>query len=367
MPETPFLINLRTKGRHRPHMTQETMPYTPAETRYHNTPGWFRRCGRTGLVLPAISIGCWHNFGDPGTDAAHHTEEASLHENAKAMLFTSFDNGITHFDLANNYGPAPGAAETRVGRILKDNFAGYRDELIISSKAGYGMWPGPYGDGGSRKYLLASLDQSLKRLQLDYVDIFYSHRFDSNTPLEETLGALDTAVRQGKALYVGISSYSGEQTRQAVAICKANGFVVPIIHQPSYSLLNRRIEADLLPATEEAGMGVIAFCPLDQGLLTDKYLNGVPNDSRAKQESGALSENRVTPELVEKLKKLNTVAQGRGQSLAQMALSWTLRDSRVTSALIGASRPGQIVENVKAAEKTAFASDELAAIDAALK
>lgn len=341
--------------------------YTPDDNRYTNTSGWFRRCGRSGLHLPLISMGCWHNFGDPGTDAAHHADETSLHENAKTMLFASFDNGITHFDLANNYGPAPGAAETRVGRILKENFQGYRDELIISSKAGYWMWPGPYGEWGSRKYLLSSLDQSLKRLQLDYVDIFYSHRFDPNTPLEETMGALDSAVKQGKALYAGISSYSGEQTRRAEAVCKANGFVTPIIHQPSYSMLNRRVETDLLPATEDTGMGVIAFCPLSQGLLTNKYLNGIPDDSRAKQEKGFLQESAVTPELVGKLKKLNTIAADRGQSLAQMALSWTLRDSRVTSALIGASRPAQIIENCKAAEKVVFASDELEAIETALK
>lgn len=346
--------------------TNTPTSYQPANSRYDTKTGWFRRCGNSGLSLPAISIGCWHNFGDPGTDAAHHQDEASFHENAQSMLFASFDNGITHFDLANNYGPAPGAAETRVGRILKENFAGYRDELIISTKAGYRMWAGPYGEWGSRKYLLASLDQSLKRLQLDYVDIFYSHRFDPNTPLEETLGALDSAVHQGKALYAGISSYSGEQTRRAKAICQANGFVMPIIHQPSYSMLNRWVESDLLPATEDAGMGVIAFCPLSQGLLTNKYLNGIPADSRAKQPDSALQESAVTPELVEKLKKLNAIASDRGQSLAQMALSWVLRHNRVTSALIGASRPAQIVENCKAAEKTTFSSDELAAIEAAL-
>ena len=331
-----------------------TEDYKPSDSRYETTPGWFRRSGRSGLRLPAISIGCWHNFGDPGTDAAKHTDEAALHENAKAILFASFDNGITHFDLANNYGPAPGAAERRVGRILKENFEGYRDELIISTKAGYWMWPGPYGEWGSRKYLLASLDQSLERLQLDYVDIFYSHRPDPNTPLEETLGALDSAVRQGKALYAGISSYSGELTRRVETVCKANGFVRPIIHQPSYSLLNRWVENDLLPATADTGIGVIAFCPLAQGLLTNKYLNGIPDDSRAKQESGFLKEEAVTPEMVAKLKRLNSLAADRGQSLAQMALSWVLRDSRVTSALIGASRPAQIAENVKAAEKNRF-------------
>ncbi len=283
------------------------------------------------------------------------------------MLFAAFDNGITHFDLANNYGPGPGAAETRVGHILKQNFKGYRDELLISTKAGYGMWKGPYGEWGSRKYLLSSLDQSLKRLQLDYVDIFYSHRFDPNTPLEETLGALDSAVRQGKALYSGVSNYSGEQTRRVKATCEAKGYIQPIIHQPSYSMLNRWVEGDLLPATEDAGMGVIAFCPLAQGLLTSKYLVGIPEDSRAKQEKGFLRESSVTPELIEKVKKLNVIAMDRGQSLAQMALSWVLRDGRVTSALIGASRPSQIIENVKAAEKTSFAPTDLDAIEAILK
>jgi L-glyceraldehyde 3-phosphate reductase len=343
-----------------------TAEYAPSPNRYENTPGWFRRCGNTGLLLPAISIGCWHNFGDPGTDAAHHQDEASFHSNAQAILFASFDNGITHFDLANNYGPKPGAAETRVGRILQENFKGYRDELIISSKAGYWMWPGPYGEWGSRKYLLSSLDQSLKRLQLNYVDIFYSHRFDPNTPLEETMGALDTAVRSGKALYVGISSYNAEQTQRALDVCKANGYVKPIIHQPSYSILNRWIEPELMNTTGENGVGLIAFCPLSQGLLTNKYLNGIPEDSRAKQESGALGEGAITTELVEKLKKLNTIASERGQSLAQMALSWVLRDNRMTSALIGASRPGQVIENVKAAEKVSFTPEELVAIDLAV-
>ncbi len=329
--------------------------------------GWFRRCGRTGLHLPAISLGCWHNFGDPGTDAARHTDEASMHKSAKEMLFTAFDLGITHFDLANNYGPSPGAAETRVGRILKENFAEYRDELVISTKAGYRMWPGPYGEWGSRKYLLTSLNASLKRLQTDYVDIFYSHRFDPHTPLEETMGALDTAVRSGKALYSAISSYSADHTRQALAICEQSGFVKPILHQPSYSLINRWIEPDLYDACGELGVGLIAFCPLAQGLLTDKYLGGIPEDSRAKQPSGFLSENAVTPELVEKLKKLDAIAKERGQSLAQLSLSWVLRDSRMTSALIGASRASQIVENVKAAEKTEFSESELSAIEAALK
>jgi L-glyceraldehyde 3-phosphate reductase len=340
--------------------------YMAEESRYVNSPGWFRRCGRSGLHLPLISIGCWHNFGDPGTDAAHHADEQSMHRSAQEMLFTSFDNGITHFDLANNYGPTAGAAETRVGRILKEDLAAYRDELIISSKAGYYMWPGPYGDWGSRKYLLSSLDQSLKRLQLNYVDIFYSHRFDPHTPLEETMGALDTAVRQGKALYSGISSYSGEQTRRAIAVCEANGFIKPVIHQPSYSMLNRWVEPDLLAATGDTGIGMIAFCPLSQGLLTNKYLNGIPDDSRAKQDRSALGEDAVTEELVTKLKKLNDIASSRDQALAQMSLSWVLRDLRVTSALIGASRPSQITENIKAAEKTAFSAEELEAIESVL-
>ena len=341
-------------------------PHVAADSRYTNTEGWFRRSGRSGLRLPSISIGCWHNFGEPGTDATHHKDEESLHDNAKAMLFTAFDNGITHFDLANNYGPGPGAAEQRVGRILNENLKSYRDELIISTKAAYWMWPGPYGEWGSRKNLLASLDQSLKRLKLDYVDIFYAHRWDPETPLEETMSALDLAVRQGKALYTGVSNYSGEQTRRAATICRANGWFSPIIHQPSYSILNRWIESDLLPATTDNGIGVIAFCPLSQGLLTNKYLNGVPEDSRAKQERSFLNADAVTPQLVAKLKKLNAVASDRGQSLAQMSLSWVLRDARVTSALIGASRPSQILENIKAAEKTAFTADEIAAIDAAI-
>lgn len=341
-------------------------PYRPADSRYSSVPeGWFRRCGKTGLKLPAISLGCWHNFGDAGTDP-RQLPEAEFHANAQAMLFAAFDHGITHFDLANNYGPAPGSAELRVGKILKEDFEGYRDELIISTKAGYGMWDGPYGEWGSRKYLLASLDQSLERLGLDYVDIFYSHRPDPDTPLEETLGALDTAVRSGKALYAGISSYSGAMTLECRRICERDGLVKPIIHQPNYSMLNRGVETDLLPVTGELGMGVIAFCPLAQGLLTPKYLGEIPEDSRVKQESGFLTEDRVTPELVAKLNQLNTIAEGRSQSLAQMALSWTLRDPRMTTALIGASRPSQITENVKAAEKLDFADDELIAIEEAL-
>ncbi|HTQ10767.1 MAG TPA: aldo/keto reductase, partial [Fimbriimonadaceae bacterium] len=262
-----------------------------APDRYDRVPeGWYSRCGSSGLKLPVISLGCWHNFGDAGTDAARHTDEGSMHENARAMLFAAFDHGITHFDLANNYGPEPGAAEFRVGRILKEDFSGHRDELIVSTKAGYLMWPGPYGEWGSRKYLLASLDQSLKRLQLDYVDIFYSHRFDPETPLEETMFALDTAVRSGRALYTGISSYNAEQTRRAVEVCERNGLVRPIIHQPSYSMLNRWIEPELLEVTAAMGLGVIAFCPLSQGLLTNKYLYGIPDECRVRQPSGFLQE-----------------------------------------------------------------------------
>jgi L-glyceraldehyde 3-phosphate reductase len=343
------------------------MPYAFDPVRYSRvSEGWFRHCGRSGLKLPAISLGCWHNFGDAGTDAAGHRDEPAMHENAKAMLFTAFDHGITHFDLANNYGPHPGAAESRVGRILKDEFSSHRDELIISTKAGYTMWDGPYGDWGSRKYLLASLDQSLKRLQLDYVDIFYHHRPDPNTPLEETLSALDTAVKSGKAIYAGISNYSGIQTRRAYEVAAANHYPKPVIHQPSYSMLNRWIEPDLLPVVGELGIGVIVFCPLSQGLLTNKYLNAIPDDSRAKQPKSFLNESAVTPELQAKLRKLDAIAKQRGQSLAQMALSWTLRDSRVTTALIGASRPSQIVENVDAADKAKFSDGELAAIEEVL-
>jgi L-glyceraldehyde 3-phosphate reductase len=315
----------------------------------------YNRSGVSGLQLPAISLGLWHNFG--GVDT---------YENGRAMLRRAFDLGITHFDLANNYGPPPGSAEEMFGRMLKTDFAPYRDEMIISSKAGYTMWPGPYGDWGSRKYLIASLDQSLKRMGLDYVDIFYSHRPDPNTPLEETMGALDSVVRQGKALYVGISNYSAEQTEEAVKILKGLGTPL-VIHQPSYSMLNRWIEDGLQDVLQENGVGSIAFCPLAQGLLTNKYVNGIPTDSRAAKPVSFLSKDQVTEEVVNRVKKLNEVAVERGQNLAQMALAWVLRGGRVTSALIGASRVSQIEENVAALNNLSFSEEELNRIEDILK
>jgi L-glyceraldehyde 3-phosphate reductase len=343
------------------------MSHQAATERYDNAQGWFRRCGRSGLMLPAISIGCWHNFGRVGSDSTRSSDESAFHENCREMLFRAFDLGITHFDLANNYGPPPGAAEERVGRILNKDLRSYRDELILSTKAGWDMWPGPYGNWGSRKYLLASLDASLRRLQVDYVDIFYSHRPDPSTPLEETLGALDSAVRSGKALYSGISSYPGVTTTEVIAVCERNGFIKPIIHQPSYSLLNRGIEKDLLPVTSQHGMGVIAFCPLQQGLLTRKYLKGVPKDSRAAVPSSALSPESLNRATLGTVRDLNEIAASRGQSLAQMALAWVLRSESVTSALIGASRPEQISENVVAILSKTFSEEELARIDEVLR
>jgi L-glyceraldehyde 3-phosphate reductase len=313
----------------------------------------YNRCGGSGLVLPAVSLGLWQNFG--GADA---------YENGRAIVRRAFDLGVTHFDLANNYGPPYGSAEESFGRMLRDDLAPYRDELIVSSKAGYDMWPGPYGDGGSRKYLLASLDQSLQRLGLDYVDIYYSHRFDPATPLEETMGALDTAVRQGKALYVGISSYSAEQTRDAAAILRDLGTPL-LIHQPSYSLLNRWIEPDLLDALGELGVGCITFSPLAQGLLTDRYLDGIPEGSRASRDD-TLSRDAITDETVDRLRSLNMIAAGRRQSLAQMALAWTLRDGRVTSTLVGASSVAQLEQNLGALDRLDFSADELDAIDRVL-
>ena len=325
--------------------------YHAAATRYDSMP--YRTCGKSGLKLPAVSLGLWHNFGD-----------ATPMETQRQMLRTAFDAGITHFDLANNYGPPYGSAETNFGAHLRRDFRPYRDELIISSKAGWDMWPGPYGQGGgSRKYVLASLDQSLQRMGLDYVDIFYSHRFDPDTPLEETCGALASAVQQGKALYVGVSSYSAGKTREAAAILKSMG-VRALIHQPAYSLLNRWIEEDLLDALYDTGMGCIAFSVLAQGLLSDKYINGIPADSRINRPGGgSLKAEHLSEANLRHVRALNEVAQARGQSLAQMAIAWALRDARVTSALIGASHPQQLTELVGALQNLHFSADELAAID----
>jgi len=320
----------------------------PADDRYDRMP--YRRCGRSGLLLPAVSLGLWHNFG----------HDKSI-ESQRAILRRAFDLGITHFDLANNYGPPYGAAEENFGRVLATDFAGLRDELLISTKAGYDMWPGPYGEWGSRKYLLSSLDQSLARLGLDYVDIFYSHRFDPDTPLEETMGALDAAVRQGKALYVGISSYSAERTREAAAILRDLG-TPAVIHQPSYSMLNRWIEPELLDVLGEEGIGAIVFSPLAQGMLSTKYLDGVPEDSRA-AEGRYLTTDLITDEKLARIRALNEIAQRRGQALPQMAIAWTLRDPRVTSALIGASSVEQLEQNVAALDALDFSPEELDEID----
>jgi L-glyceraldehyde 3-phosphate reductase len=324
------------------------MTYAPSPDRYDAMP--YRRTGRSGLLLPAVSLGLWHNFGH---DRALDDQRAILHR--------AFDLGITHFDLANNYGPPPGSAEENFGRIMATDFAGLRDELVISSKAGYDMWPGPYGEWGSRKYLLASLDQSLARMGLEYVDIFYSHRFDPDTPLEETMGALDTAVRQGKALYAGISSYSAERTREAAAILRDLG-TPALIHQPSYSLLNRWIEPELLEVLDDEGIGAIVFSPLGQGMLTDKYLDGIPENSRA-AENRFLKRDFLTDENLARIRALNEIAQQRGQSLAQMAIAWVLRDRRVTSALIGASSVAQLEDSVAALRSLSFSAAEFAAID----
>jgi L-glyceraldehyde 3-phosphate reductase len=324
------------------------MTYVPSPDRYDTMP--YRRCGRSGVHLPAVSLGLWHNFGDDRALA-----------DQRAIVRRAFDLGITHFDLANNYGPPPGSAEENFGRILKTDLAAHRDELIISSKAGYDMWPGPYGEWGSRKYLVASLDQSLARMGLDYVDIFYSHRFDPDTPLEETVGALDSAVRQGKALYAGISSYSDERTREAAGLLRELGTPL-LIHQPSYSLLNRWIEPELLDALGDEGVGCIVFSPIGQGMLTDKYLGGVPEDSRAAQDR-FLKRDFLTEANLVRVRALNEIAQRRGQALAQMAIAWTLRDPRVTSALNGASSVGQLEQNVAALDNLAFTDAELAEID----
>jgi L-glyceraldehyde 3-phosphate reductase len=322
--------------------------YVPAADRY--TSMTYRRCGRSGILLPAISLGLWHNFGD---DRPIDTQ--------RAILRRAFDRGVTHFDLANNYGPPYGSAEINFGRILHEDFSTLRDELIISTKAGWDMWPGPYGDLGSRKYLLASLDQSLKRMGLDYVDIFYHHHFDPTTPLEESMGALDHAVRQGKALYVGISSYSAERTQEAVNILRGLGTPL-FIHQPSYSMFNRWIEGGLLDVLADDGVGCIAFSPLAQGLLTDRYLNGVPEGSRATK-NDSLEMSMLSDENLNRVRALNDIAKERGQTLAQLALAWVLRDPRVTSALIGASSVDQLDDNLNALQNLAFSDDELARID----
>ena len=324
------------------------MTYHAAETRYDQMT--YRRCGRSGIELPAISLGLWHNFGD---DKPADTQ--------RAILRRAFDLGITHFDLANNYGPPYGAAEANFGRLFAEDFKPYRDELIISSKAGWDMWPGPYGDRGSRKYLLASLDQSLSRLGLDYVDIFYHHRFDPDTPMEESLGALDTAVRQGKALYAGISSYSGRRTEEAIAILRDLGTPL-LIHQPSYSMLNRWIEEDLLDVLGRSGVGCIAFSPLAQGMLTDRYLDGIPQDSRVAQNK-SLDPSLLNDQNMTHVRALHKLAERRGQTLAQLALAWALRDERVTSVLIGASSVTQLEQNVGALGNREFTPDELAEID----
>ena len=326
--------------------------YSPAPVRYDSMT--YNRCGRSGLMLPAVSLGLWHNFG--GVDSL---------ENARAMLRRAFDLGITHFDLANNYGPPYGSAEESFGRIFAQDFAPFRDELIISSKAGWDMWPGPYGDWGSRKYLVASLDQSLERLGLDYVDIFYHHRPDPATPLEETMGALDFIVRSGRALYAGISMYPPDLTRRAVEMLRSLGTPC-LIHQPNYSLLDRWVEDGLLEVLTDEGVGCIVFSPLAQGLLTDRYLEGIPAGSRAARDDSYLSRNAVTEKLVDTVRQLNEVAAARGQTMAQMAVAWALRQSGVTSALIGASRPGQIEEGVAALDHLEFGADELETIDAAL-
>ena len=324
------------------------MTYVAADGRYGQLP--YRRCGRSGIQLPEISLGLWQNFGD-----------GKPIDDQRAIVRRAFDLGITHFDLANNYGPPAGSAEINFGRIMREDLRPYRDELIISTKAGYDMWPGPYGEWGSRKYLLASLDASLRRMGLEYVDIFYSHRFDPDTPLEETMGALETAVRSGKALYAGISSYSAERTAEAVTLLRQMGIKL-LIHQPSYSMLNRWIEGGLLDVLDREGVGCIAFSPLAQGVLTGKYLGGVPAGSRAAL-NGSLSQDQISARTLAHVRALNEVARSRGQTLAQLAISWVLRDSRVTSALIGASSVAQLEENLAAASLTDFTADELAAID----
>jgi L-glyceraldehyde 3-phosphate reductase len=322
------------------------------ESRYERMP--YRRCGRSGLKLPAISLGLWHNFGS-----------VDRHENARAMVLRAFDLGVTHFDLANNYGPVPGSAEETFGRILKRDLAGHRDELVISTKAGYAMWPGPYGDGGSRKYLLSSLDQSLVRMGLDYVDVFYHHRHDPDTPIEESMGALEQAVWQGKALYAAVSNYGPEQTREAARILRESRTPF-VLHQPKYSMFERTPEQGLFSVLEEEGIGGIVFSPLAQGLLTDRYLGGIPEDSRAARPTGFLQREQVTDERIGQVRRLNAIARARGQSLAQLALAWVLRQPAVTSALIGASRVEQLEANLAAIDRMELSDDELGEIEATL-
>jgi L-glyceraldehyde 3-phosphate reductase len=319
--------------------------YTPSPSRYQKMK--YNRCGKSGLKLPAVSLGLWHNFG-----------EVDVFENSRAILRLAFDEGITHLDLANNYGPPPGSAEENFGIMLKKDFANHRDEMIISTKAGYTMWDGPYGDWGSKKYLVSSLDQSLKRMQLDYVDIFYHHRPDPETPLEETMYALDLIVRQGKALYAGISNYGAEDAARAIKILRDLGTPC-LIHQPKYSMFERWVEDGLLDVLGKEGVGCIPFSPLAQGLLTDKYLKGIPSDSRAAKPHGFLKESQVTPERINQIQQLNAIAQQRGQKLAHMALAWILKDSRVTSVLVGASRPEQLADSLKCLDNTKFSDEEL--------
>ena len=328
------------------------MGYTPAPGRYDNME--YRRCGNSGVLLPAVSLGLWHNFG-----------HVDVLENCRQILHLAFDSGITHFDLANNYGPPAGSAEENFGRILKEDFNGYRDEMIISTKAGYYMWPGPYGEWGSKKYLVSSLDQSLKRMGLDYVDIFYSHRPDPNTPMEETMGALDLIVRQGKALYAGLSSYSKEETAQAVAILKRLGTPC-LIHQPKYSMFDRWVEGGLMEVLQHEGIGCIPFSPLAQGLLTNKYLHGIPEDSRIAKPHGFLKENHLDEATLGKIRKLNDLAQHRGQTLAQMALSWILKDNRITTVLVGASKPAQLSDSLECLKNLQFSGEELQQIETIL-
>lgn len=322
---------------------------------------WFRACGAAGMPLPAISLGMWHNFGAPGTDSGRRNEGA-LHANATAMMQAAFDRGVTHFDLANNYGPPPGSAEERVGQILREHFAGHRDELVISTKAGYRMFDGPYQDGGSRKYLLDSSAASLRRLGLDHVDIFYHHRPDPTVALEETMGALDHLVRVGDARYVGLSNYSADQLAAALEVCEREGFVLPIIHQCPYSALDRAFGSGALPVGAEAGLGAIVFSPLAQGLLTDKYIDSIPDESRASTESVFLGASRITPELQTALRRVRSMAGDRGQSVAQLALSWVLADDRISSALIGASRVDQVEDCCAALAASPLTTDERDAI-----